>query len=60
MIIADEFSRSGFVEPGRLFESPLLCYVVTGDDLFFPDAQVEVMVEPLHPMSQTDVPEEVA
>lgn len=51
---------NAFTEPGRLFESPYTYYALTGEDLFFPNAQVEVIVETLHLLSQTAVPEEVA
>mgnify|MGYP000215102791 CR=1 FL=1 len=59
-LIVDELTSNGVVEPGRLFESPYTDYAPTGPDLVFPDEQVEVIVETLHQIKRTAVPEEVA
>ncbi|MGO1561995.1 MAG: DEAD/DEAH box helicase family protein [Actinomycetaceae bacterium] len=59
-LIVDELTRNGIMEPGRLFESPYTDHAPTGPDFFFPDADVEVIVETLHHIKRTAVPEEVA
>jgi type I restriction enzyme R subunit len=59
-LIVDELTRNGVMEPGRLFESPYTDHAPTGPDYFFPDADVEVIVDTLHHIKQTAVPEEVA
>jgi type I restriction enzyme R subunit len=59
-LIVDELTKNGVVEPGRLFESPYTDYAPTGPDLVFPDAQVAVIVDTLHHIKQTAVPNEVA
>lgn len=53
-LLVDELTKNGIVEPSRLFESP------TGPDYFFPDARVEVLVDTLHRIKQTALPEDVA
>jgi type I restriction enzyme R subunit len=59
-LIVDELTKNGVVEPGRLFESPYTDYAPTGPDVYFGDAQVEVIVETLHHIKQTAVPSGVA
>ncbi|MBM6401435.1 DEAD/DEAH box helicase family protein [Phycicoccus sonneratiae] len=59
-LIIDELTRNGVMEPARLFESPYTDHAPTGPDYFFPDADVEVIVETLHQIKQTALPEEVA
>ncbi|TCI98637.1 DEAD/DEAH box helicase family protein [Aeromicrobium sp. IC_218] len=59
-LIVDELTRNGVMEPGRLFESPYTDHAPTGPDFFFPDADVEVIVETLDMIKRTAVPEEVA
>ncbi len=59
-LIVDELTKNGVMDPGRLFESPYTDHAPTGPDYFFPDADVEVIVETLHHIKQTAVPGEVA
>ncbi|CAM3995435.1 type I restriction-modification enzyme R subunit C-terminal domain-containing protein [Janibacter anophelis] len=59
-LIVDELTRNGVMEPGRLFESPYTDHAPTGPDYFFPDADVEVIVETLQHVKQTAVPSDVA
>lgn len=53
-LTVDELTKNGIVEPSHLFESP------TGPDYFLPDVRVEVLVDTLHHIKQTAVPEDVA
>ncbi|GAA4431516.1 DEAD/DEAH box helicase family protein [Georgenia halophila] len=59
-LIVDELTRNGVMEPARLFESPYTDHAPTGPDYFFPDADVEVIVDTLRHFRQTAVPEDVA
>jgi type I restriction enzyme R subunit len=59
-LIVDELTANGVMEPQRLFESPYTDHAPTGPDFFFPDADVEVIVDTLHHIKQTAMPEEVA
>ncbi len=59
-LIIDELTRNGIMEPARLFESPYTDHAPTGPDCFFPDADVEVIVDTLRRIRQTAVPDEVA
>ncbi|MGL5863483.1 MAG: type I restriction-modification enzyme R subunit C-terminal domain-containing protein, partial [Phycicoccus sp.] len=59
-LIVDELTRHGVVEPARLFESPYTDHAPTGPECVFPDPDVEVIVETLHHITRTAVPEEVA
>ena len=59
-LIVDELTKNGVMEPARLFESPYTDHAPTGPDYFFPDADVEVIVETLDKIKRTAVPEEVA
>ncbi|MCE0487825.1 DEAD/DEAH box helicase family protein [Ornithinimicrobium sediminis] len=59
-LIVDELTKNGVMDPARLFESPYTDHAPTGPDYFFPDAEVEVIVETLHHIKQTAVPGEVA
>ncbi len=59
-LIVDELTKNGVMDPARLFESPYTDHAPTGPDYFFPDADVEVIVETLHHIKQTAVPGEVA
>lgn len=59
-LIVDELTRNGVMEPGRLFESPYTDHAPTGPDFFFPDADVEIIVDTLHHIKQTAVPRDVA
>lgn len=45
-LIVDELTRNGVLDPGRLFESPYTDHAPTGPDHFFPDGDVDVIVEP--------------
>lgn len=59
-LIVDELTKNGVMEPQRLFESPYTDHAPTGPDYFFPDADVEVIVETLHDITRTACPEVVA
>ncbi|TAK69203.1 MAG: DUF4145 domain-containing protein [Actinomycetota bacterium] len=59
-LIVDELTKNGVMEPKRLFESPYTDHAPTGPDSFFPDADVDVIVETLNGIKRTAVPEEVA
>ncbi|WP_245527695.1 DEAD/DEAH box helicase family protein [Aeromicrobium marinum] len=59
-LIVDELTKNGVMEPARLFESPYTDHAPTGPDYFFSEADVDVIVETLHHISSTAVPEEVA
>ena len=59
-LIVDELTKNGVMEPARLFESPYTDHAPTGPDFFFPDADVDVIVETLDKIKRTAVPEEVA
>ncbi|UMG91504.1 type I restriction-modification enzyme R subunit C-terminal domain-containing protein [Nocardioides sp. TF02-7] len=59
-LIVDELTRNGVMEPGRLFESPYTDHAPTGPDYFFPDADVEALVDTLHHIKQTALPQDVA
>lgn len=59
-LIIDELTRNGVVEPSRLFESPYTDHAPTGPDYFFPDPDVQVIVETLEHIRHTAVPDEVA
>lgn len=51
---------NGVMEPARLFESLYTDHAPTGPDYFFPDTDVDVIVDTLHHIRRTAVPEEVA
>lgn len=59
-LIVYELTKNGVVEPGRLFEPPYNDHAPIGVGYFFADAQVEVLVDTLHHIKQTAVPEEAA
>lgn len=59
-LIIDELTKNGVMEPARLFESPYTDHAPTGPDYFFPDANVEVIVETLNGTKREALPEEVA
>ncbi|NYI71996.1 type I restriction enzyme R subunit [Naumannella cuiyingiana] len=59
-LIIDELTKNGVMEPNRLFESPYTDHAPTGPDHFFPDADVDVIVETLNGIKRTAVPEDVA
>ncbi|WP_341359588.1 DEAD/DEAH box helicase family protein [Georgenia sp. M64] len=59
-LIVDELTKNGVMEPARLFESPYTDHAPTGPDYFFPDADVDVIVDTLQHIKQTALPEEVA
>jgi len=48
------------MEPGRLFESPYTDHAPTGPDYFFPDTDVDAIVETLQHIKRTALPEGVA
>lgn len=59
-LIVDELTRNGAMEPRRLFESPYTDHAPGGPDQFFPEPDVDVIVETLHRITRTAVPEAVA
>ncbi|MGL4177433.1 MAG: type I restriction-modification enzyme R subunit C-terminal domain-containing protein, partial [Dermatophilaceae bacterium] len=59
-LIVDKLTTHGVVEPGRLFESPYTDHAPTGPDYVFPDADVEIIIDTLHHITRTAVPDEVA
>lgn len=59
-LIVDELTKNGVMEPARLFESPYTDHAPTGPDYFFPDADVEVIVDTLVHIKRTALPGEVA
>lgn len=59
-LIVEELTKNGVMEPGRLFESPYTDHAPTGPDQVFPDDDVEFIVETLHRIRQTAVPQDVA
>ena len=59
-LIVDELTANGIMEPKRLFESPYTDHAPTGPDFFFPDADVDVIVEILHHVKQNAIPAGVA
>ncbi|WP_377642328.1 DEAD/DEAH box helicase family protein [Oryzobacter terrae] len=59
-LIIDELTKNGVMGPARLFESPYTDHAPTGPDYFFPDADVEVIVETLNGIKRKALPEEVA
>ena len=48
------------MEPKRLFESPYTDHAPTGPDHFFPEADVDAIVETLNGIKRTALPEDVA
>lgn len=59
-LIVDELTANGVLEPKRLFESPYTDHAPTGPDFFFPDADVDVIVELLHGIKQNALPLDAA
>lgn len=59
-LIVDELTANGIMEPARLFESPYIDHAPTGPDYFFPDADVDVIVEILRDVRRHALPTEVA
>ena len=59
-LIVDELTKNGVMEPGRLFESPYTDHAPTGPDYFFPDTDVDAIVETLQHIKRTALPEGVA
>lgn len=59
-LIVDELTANGMMDPKRLFESPYTDHAPTGPDFFFPDEDVDVIVEILHDIRHHAVPTEVA
>ncbi|CAN5214524.1 hypothetical protein BH24ACT12_BH24ACT12_28690 [soil metagenome] len=59
-LIVEELTANGVMDPGRLFESPYTDHAPTGPDFFFPDADVDVIVQILHDVKAHAVPTEVA
>lgn len=59
-LIVDELTKNGVMEPGRLFESPYTDHAPTGPDYFFPDTDVDAIVETLQHIKRTALPEGAA
>ncbi|WP_417374398.1 DEAD/DEAH box helicase family protein [Glutamicibacter protophormiae] len=59
-LIVDELTKNGVMEPTRLFESPYTDHAPTGPDFFFPECDVDVIVDTLRHIKQTAVPSEAA
>ncbi|WP_427385126.1 DEAD/DEAH box helicase family protein [Janibacter sp. G56] len=59
-LIVQELTKNGVMEPSRLFEFPYTDHAPTGPDYLFPDVDVAVIVDTLHHIKRTAVPEEVA
>ena len=55
-MIVEELTANGVVEPRRLFESPYVDRAPTGPDYYFPDADIEVIVEILNDITAHAVP----
>lgn len=55
-LIVDELTANGVMDPERLFESPYTDHAPTGPDSFFPDADVDVIVEILNDVRRNAVP----
>ena len=53
--LGDELTKNGVMEPARLFETPYTDHAPTGPDYFFPDVDVEVIVDTLEHIRQTAV-----
>jgi len=47
-LIVDELTANGIMEPVRLFEPPYTDHAPTGPDYFFPEPDIEVIVETLY------------
>ena len=56
----DELTKNGMMTSGRLLEWPYTDHAPTCPDSFFPHAQFEGIVNTLHHIKQTAVPEEIA
>jgi len=59
-LIVDELTRSGVMDPSRLFEPPYTDHAPTGPDLVFPEAEVDAIVQTLRSISESAVPPQVA
>jgi len=59
-LIIDELTANGVMEPKRLFESPYTDHAPTGPDLFFPDADVDVIAEILNDVKRNAIPKGAA
>lgn len=59
-LIVDELTKNGVMEPGRLFESPYTDHAPTGPDFFFPETDVDVIVEILDGIRTSAVPIDAA
>ncbi|WP_018332630.1 DEAD/DEAH box helicase family protein [Actinomycetospora chiangmaiensis] len=59
-MIVDELTASGLMEPGRLFETPYIDQGADGIDSFFPENDVEVIVDILHDITKHAQPVDAA
>ena len=59
-LIVDELTANGIMEPKRLFESPYTDHAPTGPDFFFPDADVDVIIEILSDVKRNAIPQGAA
>lgn len=55
-LIVEELISNGVMEPRRLFESPYTDHAPTGPDVFFPDADLRVIVETLNDIKEHAMP----
>lgn len=55
-LVVDELTKNGAMEPGRLFESPYTDHAPTGPDFYFPDADVDGIVEVLEVIKRKAIP----
>ena len=55
-LIVDELTANGVVEPGRLFESPYTDHAPTGPDYYFPEADVDAIVDILEQVKSRALP----
>jgi type I restriction enzyme, R subunit len=59
-LIVEELTRNGTMEPGRMFERLYIDHAPTGPDYYFPEADVDVVVDIVREVNAWAVPIEVA
>lgn len=59
-LIVDELTKNGVMEPARLFESPYTDHAPTGPDFYFPDDDIDVIVEILDGIKRHAAPVDAA
>ncbi|MGQ2912116.1 DEAD/DEAH box helicase family protein [Aeromicrobium sp.] len=55
-LVVDELTKNGVMDPARLFESPYTDHAPTGPDFFFPERDVDGIVEILDSIKQRALP----